>query len=203
MVEGAELSARKIWCSDASFWVAWVRLATGVRVWPMKPPTPELPGDPQGWLEWAGWAVEARPGRLLRDLPRLEPFHSHPRPPTINRSRPRLCAQRACSGKRRRPPGSSTRSFRSGARPPAPAHSPPARAPAAHTASRPSFFGTHAQKQTPQQQGCTRAQVRDWRGGRGWLPEVALNEGLASTVDWYREHSEWWGPLRSDLQGTV
>lgn len=39
--------------------------------------------------------------------------------------------------------------------------------------------------------------------GLGWLPEVALNEGLASTVDWYREHSEWWGPLRSDLQGTV
>ena len=31
----------------------------------------------------------------------------------------------------------------------------------------------------------------------GWEPGVRFAEGLASTVDWYREHREWWEPIRS------
>ncbi len=31
----------------------------------------------------------------------------------------------------------------------------------------------------------------------GWRPERALDEALAETVRWYREHREWWAPLRS------
>jgi dTDP-glucose 4,6-dehydratase len=25
----------------------------------------------------------------------------------------------------------------------------------------------------------------------GWTPEVAFDEGLARTVEWYRDHGEW------------
>ncbi len=32
----------------------------------------------------------------------------------------------------------------------------------------------------------------------GWRPEIDLRAGLAATVDWYREHQEWWRPLRSE-----
>lgn len=31
----------------------------------------------------------------------------------------------------------------------------------------------------------------------GWEPKVSLREGLAATVAWYREHEDWWRPLRS------
>jgi len=31
----------------------------------------------------------------------------------------------------------------------------------------------------------------------GWRPQVSLREGLASTVEWYRQHEDWWRPLRS------
>jgi dTDP-glucose 4,6-dehydratase len=30
----------------------------------------------------------------------------------------------------------------------------------------------------------------------GWEPEIALENGLRSTVDWYRENRAWWGPLK-------
>jgi dTDP-glucose 4,6-dehydratase len=30
----------------------------------------------------------------------------------------------------------------------------------------------------------------------GYRPTVAFEEGLAATVDWYREHRDWWEPLK-------
>ena len=32
----------------------------------------------------------------------------------------------------------------------------------------------------------------------GWTPEVRFEEGLRSTVEWYRDNSWWWEPIRSD-----
>jgi len=37
------------------------------------------------------------------------------------------------------------------------------------------------------------------RGALGWQPSVSLEEGLETTVRWYRDHREWWEPL---LPGT-
>lgn len=34
------------------------------------------------------------------------------------------------------------------------------------------------------------------RNELGWEPQVTWAEGLASTVAWYRSHTEWWTPLR-------
>jgi len=31
----------------------------------------------------------------------------------------------------------------------------------------------------------------------GWEPRVRFEEGLARTVDWYRENTAWWEPIRS------
>lgn len=31
----------------------------------------------------------------------------------------------------------------------------------------------------------------------GWRANISLREGLAATVDWYREHRQWWEPLKS------
>jgi dTDP-glucose 4,6-dehydratase len=31
----------------------------------------------------------------------------------------------------------------------------------------------------------------------GWRARVGVDEGLARTVEWYRENEEWWGPIRS------
>jgi dTDP-glucose 4,6-dehydratase len=31
----------------------------------------------------------------------------------------------------------------------------------------------------------------------GWSAEVRFEEGLARTVEWYRENEDWWGPIRS------
>lgn len=31
----------------------------------------------------------------------------------------------------------------------------------------------------------------------GWQPQVALDEGLAATVAWYRENEAWWRPIKS------
>ena len=31
----------------------------------------------------------------------------------------------------------------------------------------------------------------------GWLPERSFEEGLAETVEWYRERRDWWEPLKS------
>jgi dTDP-glucose 4,6-dehydratase len=31
----------------------------------------------------------------------------------------------------------------------------------------------------------------------GWKPEVPFDDGLRDTVAWYREHADWWRPLKS------
>ena len=31
----------------------------------------------------------------------------------------------------------------------------------------------------------------------GWVPQMEWDEGLATTVDWYRDNEWWWGPIRS------
>lgn len=31
----------------------------------------------------------------------------------------------------------------------------------------------------------------------GWRPTVSLDEGLKATVDWYREHRDWWERIKS------
>ena len=31
----------------------------------------------------------------------------------------------------------------------------------------------------------------------GWKAEVGFAEGIARTVDWYRDNESWWGPIRS------
>lgn len=31
----------------------------------------------------------------------------------------------------------------------------------------------------------------------GWKPEVSFEEGLKKTVDWYKEHEDWWRPIKS------
>jgi dTDP-glucose 4,6-dehydratase len=33
--------------------------------------------------------------------------------------------------------------------------------------------------------------------GLGWSAEVGFDDGLAATVEWYRENEDWWGPIRS------
>ena len=31
----------------------------------------------------------------------------------------------------------------------------------------------------------------------GWQPAVDLEQGLGDTAAWYREHREWWQPIKS------
>jgi dTDP-glucose 4,6-dehydratase len=31
----------------------------------------------------------------------------------------------------------------------------------------------------------------------GWKPEVRFEDGLRATVEWYREHRDWWQPIKS------
>ncbi len=33
----------------------------------------------------------------------------------------------------------------------------------------------------------------------GWRPETRFEDGLSRTVDWYREHPDWWRPLKERL----
>lgn len=35
------------------------------------------------------------------------------------------------------------------------------------------------------------------RRALGWQPEVDFDEGMRATVQWYRDHEEWWRPLKS------
>jgi len=34
----------------------------------------------------------------------------------------------------------------------------------------------------------------------GWSPRVAFPDGLESTIAWYREHRDWWGPKRQAVR---
>ncbi|HSN03062.1 MAG TPA: dTDP-glucose 4,6-dehydratase, partial [Acidimicrobiales bacterium] len=33
----------------------------------------------------------------------------------------------------------------------------------------------------------------------GYSPRVDFAEGLAATVQWYRDHEEWWRPLKGAM----
>ncbi|HLY94530.1 MAG TPA: dTDP-glucose 4,6-dehydratase [Gaiellaceae bacterium] len=33
--------------------------------------------------------------------------------------------------------------------------------------------------------------------GLGWKPEIGFEQGLQTTVDWYRDHRAWWEPIKS------
>ena len=33
--------------------------------------------------------------------------------------------------------------------------------------------------------------------GLGWQPQIALEDGLAATFAWYRDHRSWWEPIKS------
>jgi dTDP-glucose 4,6-dehydratase len=35
----------------------------------------------------------------------------------------------------------------------------------------------------------------------GWSPRIALDEGLVSTVAWYRDHPDWWRPIKDGSFG--
>ena len=34
--------------------------------------------------------------------------------------------------------------------------------------------------------------------GLGWKPRIRFDEGIAQTVDWYRDNPWWWEPIRTD-----
>jgi dTDP-glucose 4,6-dehydratase len=34
--------------------------------------------------------------------------------------------------------------------------------------------------------------------GLGWAPQVAFDQGLAATVDWYRRNEWWWRPIKDN-----
>lgn len=34
----------------------------------------------------------------------------------------------------------------------------------------------------------------------GWQPETSIEQGIHSTVEWYREHRRWWEPLTEDAE---
>jgi dTDP-glucose 4,6-dehydratase len=33
----------------------------------------------------------------------------------------------------------------------------------------------------------------------GWAPQVRFDDGLRTTVDWYRERRDWWEPIKSGV----
>jgi dTDP-D-glucose 4,6-dehydratase len=33
----------------------------------------------------------------------------------------------------------------------------------------------------------------------GWCPAIGFDEGLRRTAAWYREHADWWRPLKARL----
>ena len=39
--------------------------------------------------------------------------------------------------------------------------------------------------------------TRPSSSGLGWKPERAFEDGLAETVEWYRENRAWWEPIKS------
>ena len=47
--------------------------------------------------------------------------------------------------------------------------------------------------------GHDRRYALDWSklAALGWAPRVELEEGLASTVTWYRQHEDWWRPIKN------
>lgn len=52
----------------------------------------------------------------------------------------------------------------------------------------------------PDRAGHDRRYALDTTRGRalGWEPKIGFEEGLTQTVRWYREHRDWWEPLKGD-----
>ena len=34
-------------------------------------------------------------------------------------------------------------------------------------------------------------------GALGWTPQTTFEEGLRTTVEWYRDNRAWWEPIKS------
>ena len=34
-------------------------------------------------------------------------------------------------------------------------------------------------------------------GALGWTPQMSFDDGLQKTVEWYRDHRDWWQPIKS------
>ncbi len=52
--------------------------------------------------------------------------------------------------------------------------------------------------------GHDRRYAIEWRKSRrelGWRPERPMAEGLEATVHWYRDHRDWWEPIKSGAHG--
>ena len=55
-------------------------------------------------------------------------------------------------------------------------------------------------KQVVDRLGHDRRYQVDWsklQARTGWEPEIDFEEGVRETVKWYREHEDWWRPLKS------
>lgn len=60
--------------------------------------------------------------------------------------------------------------------------------------------GWDAVEAVPDRKGHDRRYSLDWtkiRSELGYEPQVAFADGLAQVVAWYRDHREWWEPLRA------
>ena len=44
--------------------------------------------------------------------------------------------------------------------------------------------------------GATRSTPRSSKA-LGWAPQVPFDDGLRTTVDWYRDRRDWWEPIKS------
>ena len=49
----------------------------------------------------------------------------------------------------------------------------------------------------PATTAATRSRSDKLRAELGWEAQMRFDEGLARTVDWYRDNEGWWGPIRS------
>ena len=48
----------------------------------------------------------------------------------------------------------------------------------------------------PATTGATRS-TRSKLRGLGWAPQTSFEQGLAETIDWYRDNRDWWEPIKS------
>ena len=57
-------------------------------------------------------------------------------------------------------------------------------------------------ERVPDRLGHDRRYSVDWRkiaDELGYAPQVSFDRGLAETVDWYRQHRDWWEPLKAGV----
>ena len=39
--------------------------------------------------------------------------------------------------------------------------------------------------------------IRKIKSELGWAPSVSFEDGMAQTIDWYRESESWWSAIKS------